>query len=65
VPVALYGDGIDILVRTDQHWSLQEELTGQQAPTHLGRVLMILGVGYVRAHSPQAKGRVERLWAML
>jgi hypothetical protein len=34
VPVALYGDGIDILVRTDQHWSLQEELT-QAAPTRL------------------------------
>jgi transposase len=37
VPVALYGDGINILVPTDQHWSLQKELTGQQAPTHLGR----------------------------
>jgi hypothetical protein len=24
LPVALYGDGINILVRTDQHWSLQE-----------------------------------------
>jgi hypothetical protein len=65
LPVALYGDGINILVRTDQHWSLQEELAGQQAPTHLGRVLTSLGVGYVRAHSPQAKGRVERLWATL
>jgi hypothetical protein len=65
VPVALDGDGSNILVRTDQHWSLQEELTGQQAPTHLGRVLTSLGVGYVRAHSPQAKGRVERLWATL
>jgi hypothetical protein len=40
---------------------LQEELAGQQAPTHLGRVLTSLGVGYVRAHSRQAKGRVERL----
>ena len=24
LPVALYGDGINILVRTDQHWSLKE-----------------------------------------
>src|SRR5262245_58064191 len=65
LPVALYGDGINILVRNDQHWSLPEQLAGQQAPTHLGRVLTSLGIGYVRAHSPQAKGRIERLWATL
>jgi len=65
LPVALYGDGINILVRTDQHWSLPEQLAGQQAPTHLGRVLVSLGIGYIRAYSPQAKGRVERLWATL
>lgn len=65
LPVALYGDGISILVRTDRHWTLPEQLAGQQEPTHLGRVLTSLGIGYVRAHSPQAKGRVERLWATL
>jgi transposase len=65
LPVALYGDGISILVRSDAHWTLPEQLAGQQEPTHLGRVLTHLGIGYVRAHSPQAKGRVERLWATL
>jgi transposase len=65
VPVALYGDGVNILVRTDRHWTLGEQLAGRQAPTHLGRVLQDLGIGYVRAHSPQAKGRIERLWATL
>src|SRR2546428_4221834 len=24
-----------------------------------------LGIGFIRAHSPQAKGRIERLWATL
>jgi transposase len=65
LPVALYGDGINILVRNDAHWSLEEQLAGTQAPTHLGRVLQELGIGYVQARSPQAKGRVERLWGTL
>jgi transposase len=65
LPVACYGDGTAILVRTDTHWSLEEELRGVQDPTHLGRVLVELGIGYIRAHSPQAKGRIERLWRTL
>lgn len=65
LPVALYGDGVNILVRTDDHWSLAEQLAGAQAPTHLGRVLQELGIGYVQARSPQGKGRVERLWGTL
>jgi len=65
LPVALYGDGINILVRNDRHWTVDEELAGTQAPTHLGRVLQELGIGYVQARSPQAKGRVERLWGTL
>src|SRR5437899_11081700 len=28
-------------------------------------MLQDLGIGYVAAHSPQAKGRIERLWATL
>ena len=65
LPVALYGDGVNILVRTDRHWTLEEQLAGIRAPTHLGRVLQELGIGYVQARSPQGKGRVERLWATL
>lgn len=65
LPLAVYGDGINILVRNDAHWSLEEQLAGTQAPTHLGRVLQDLGIAYIQAHSPQAKGRVERLWATL
>ena len=65
LPVALYGDGINILVRNDRHWTLEEQLAGIQAPTHLGRVLQDLGIGYVQARSPQGKGRVERLWGTL
>src|SRR5262245_28431205 len=65
LPLAVYGDGINILVRNDRHWSLEEQLAGAQAPTHLGRILQDLGIRYIQAHSPQAKGRIERLWATL
>ena len=65
LPLALYGDRLNLLVRNDPHWSIAEELAGTQHPTHLGRMLQDLGIGYVAAHSPQAKGRIERLWATL
>jgi len=65
VPVALYGDRLNLFVRNDAHWSLAEQLAGVQAPTHFGRILADLGIGYVAARSPQGKGRVERLWGTL
>src|SRR5437899_7687765 len=65
LPLALYGDRLNLLVRNDPHWSIAEELAGTQHPTHLGRMLQDLGIGYVAAHSPQAKGRIERLWSTL
>ena len=65
MPIACDGDGTTILVRNDPHWSLEEELRGVQDPTHLGQVLADLGIGYIRARSPQAKGRIERLWRTL
>ncbi len=65
LPLALYGDGTNILVRNDERWTIEEQLNGEQDPTHLGGVLRELGIRYNRAHSPQAKGRVEKLWATL
>lgn len=65
LPVSVYGDGTNILVRNDAHWTLEEELQGAQSPTHLGCVLRDLGIGYIQAHSPEAKGRIERLWGTL
>ena len=47
------------------HWTLEEELRGTQDPTHFGRILQELGIGYIAAHSPQAKGRIERFWQTL
>jgi hypothetical protein len=65
VPLELYGDRLNIFVRNDTHWTLAEEVQGHQDPTHFGRMLQALGIGFIRAHSPQAKGRIERLWDTL
>jgi hypothetical protein len=65
VPVTLYGDRLNVFTRNDTPWSLDEQLAGAQAPTHFGRVLADLGIGFIEAQSPQAKGRIERLWGTL
>lgn len=65
LPVTLYGDRLGVFVRNDPHWTLEEELQGTQHPTQFGQVLQDLGIGYIAAHSPEAKGRIERLWDTL
>jgi hypothetical protein len=49
-------------VRSDKNWSLEEELEGRQRPTQFGQMLEELAIRYIPAHSPEAKGRIERLW---
>src|SRR3989454_744273 len=65
VPVTLYGDRLSLFQRNDRYWTLAEELRGHQDPTHFGRMLQALGIGFIAAQSPQAKGRIERLWGTL
>src|SRR6202162_2500365 len=62
VPLSFYGDRHGVFVRNDHHWSVEEQLAGRQLPTQFGRALDQLGVTYIAAQSPQAKGRIERLW---
>jgi len=65
VPETLYGDHTGIAVRNDRHWTLEEELAGRQQPTQFGQMLEELGIHYIAAHSPEAKGRIERHWQTL
>jgi len=62
VPLSLYRDRHSIFQRNDSNWTLAEQLAGQQSPTQLGRALDELGIEQIPAHSPQAKGRIERIW---
>ncbi len=53
-PVALYTDRHSIFEPQDKGRALPD------AETQFGRALRELGIELIRAHSPQAKGRVER-----
>lgn len=64
-PLAIYMDQHSSLKRTDDNWTLEEELRGEQDPTQVGRALKLLGIEAIYALSAQAKGRVERLWGTL
>src|SRR5215468_6176538 len=65
IPLALYMDRHGIFRRNDDHWSLPEQLAGEQTPTQVGQALRELGIKAIFAMSPQAKGRVERLFNTL
>ena len=66
VPEAVYHDRHGIFVRPAQEReSLAEQLAGDREPTQVGRALRELGIVSLCAHSPQAKGRIERLFGTL
>jgi len=63
IPLSLYHDRHSIFYHTmDKEESLEEQLEGKRKPTQFGRLMEELGITSIAAHSPQAKGRVERLW---
>ena len=65
VPASVYQDRHTIHKRADDGWSLEEELAGRQDPTQVGAALEALQITAICANSPQAKGRVERLFRTL
>ena len=64
LPLALYGDRLNVFLRNDAHWSLEEQL---QAPKRRRTLADPPGPGH-RLHRGgllQASGCVERLWRTL
>lgn len=59
VPRSVYVDR-DSIYRSDRPPTLEEELAGEVPLTQFGRAMKELDVVLIKAHSPQAKGRVER-----
>ena len=59
IPHALYTDKNTVFV-TDREPTLEEQLAGQEPMTAFGKACAKLGIEIITAHSPQAKGRVER-----
>jgi len=66
IPEALYHDRHTIFDvpqdKSAEGGTLEEQLSGKEPLTQVGRLLKELGVISISANSPQAKGRVERLW---
>jgi len=66
IPMSAYADRHSIFFQGKEakleKLSLEEQLAGRREPTQFGRLLNELGVQLIHALSPQAKGRIERLW---
>ena len=61
VPLAIYADKHSTY-HSPAAPTLEEQLAGTEPQSQCGRALGELGVDLIAAHSPQAKGRVERLF---
>ncbi|HEX9900077.1 MAG TPA: ISNCY family transposase [Candidatus Methylomirabilis sp.] len=61
IPLAVYADKHSTY-RPPAEPTLEEQLAGTEPQSQFGRALGELGVELIPAHSPQAKGRVERLF---
>jgi transposase len=63
IPGAIYHDRHSIFeVSPDKSPSIDEQLEAKKPLTQVGRIMEELGITSIPANSPQAKGRIERLW---
>ena len=63
IPMALYHDRHGIFERAKvEPESLEEQLEGRRKPTQFGRLMKELDITSISSRSPQARGRIERLW---
>lgn len=67
VPIGAYADRHTIFRSPNaDKLTMEEQLSGKQAAdTQFGRAMKELGITLIAARSPQAKGRIERLWDTL
>lgn len=67
IPLSLYTDRHAIFLSTAAaRLTVEDQLAGKLInDTQFGRAMNELGITLIPARSPQAKGRVERLWATL
>jgi len=64
IPGAIYADRHTIF-QSPLKATIEQELNGEQPRSQFGRLLDELGIELIAARSPQAKGRIERLWGVL
>jgi hypothetical protein len=62
-PLGLYSDRHTIFRSPNEKLSIEQELAGEKKPlSHFGKAMAELHIEHIKAITPQAKGRVERLW---
>lgn len=61
LPLSLYSDRHSIF-HVLKEPTIIEQLNNQRPLTQFGRAMEDLGIRIIKAWSPQAKGRIERLW---
>lgn len=64
IPMSIYFDRHTTYKSTAEP-TIEEEINGEEPLSEFGRALKELGVEIIHAHSPQAKGRIERLFGTL
>jgi hypothetical protein len=64
LPMSIYHDRHTIL-RSPKQPTLEQQLAGQPPMSQIQRLMAELGIESIPAYSPQAKGRIERLWGTL
>jgi len=64
IPLSIYMDKHTTYKSTAEP-SLEDEINGRTPLSEFGRALTELAVQIIHAHSPQAKGRIERLFKTL
>lgn len=63
VPLGLYSDRHTIFRSPNEALSVEQELAGEAKPlSNFGKALSELHIEHIKAVTPQAKGRIERLW---
>lgn len=69
IPISLYPDKYSVFFppkKVNDHITIEEQLNGREKGiTQFGRIIEELGIEMFPASSPQAKGRIERLWETL
>jgi hypothetical protein len=64
IPMSVYFDK-HTTYKSPAEPSIEDEINGTKPLSEFGRALRELGVNLIHAHSPQAKGRVERMFNTL
>lgn len=63
IPLGIYSDRHTIFRSPKETLTLEQELAGETAPlSQFGKAMADLEITHIKAMSPQAKGRIERLW---